>query len=349
MENVEIDAVRALRESEELHRITLQNMSDTVFITNELGAFTYVCPNVDVIFGYRQDEVQAMGTIACLLGRELVDRQRLAASGEARSVEHEIVTKGGTRRALLVHIKQVAIRGGTTLYVCRDITERRELREVSGRLINAHEEERIRLSRELHDDVAQRVGLLAAELSLHRDRLKDAPLDVRHQVAKLQAQTREIGSELHRLAHELHPARLTQLGLAASIRRLCREVEHARRIAIRVEIAGIPDDLDSSVALCLYRITQEALQNVVKHSGATRALVALSMARDEIFLTVSDNGRGFDAADVDKKGTLGAVSMRERAQQAEGQLLVTSKPGHGTWVEALVPIRNGTPSMGPRE
>ena len=340
-DHVETDSARALRESEELHRITLQNMSDAVFITTELGTFTYVCPNVDVIFGYRQDEVQAMGKISCLLGRELVDREQLAASGEARNVEHEIVTKGGTRRALLVHIKQVAIKGGTTLYVCRDITERQELREVSGRLIHAHEEERIRLSRELHDDVAQRVGLLAVEISLHQDHLKGASLEVRQQVAKLLAQTEEIGSELHRLAHELHPARLTQLGLEASIRSFCRDLENARRIAIRVQIRAIPTDLDSSVALCLYRITQEALQNVVKHSGATRAMVALSTAHDEMFLTVIDNGRGFDAASVERKGTLGTVSMSERARQVRGQLLVTSKPGHGTWVEALVPFRNG--------
>jgi PAS domain S-box-containing protein len=340
MENDVNDSARALRESEELHRITLQNMSDAVFITNELGMFTYVCPNVDVIFGYRQDEVQAMGKISCLLGRELIDRDQLAASGEARNVEHEIVTKGGTRRALLVHIKQVAIKGGTTLYVCRDITERHELREVSGLLIHAHEQERIRLSRELHDDVAQRVSLLALELSEHRDRLKEAPLDVRQQVAKLLAQTQEIGSELHRLAHELHPARLKQLGLEASIRSFCRELGNARRIAIRVEIGGIPNELDSSVALCLYRITQEALQNVVKHSGATRAMVALSRARDEMFLTVIDNGHGFDAAAVDTKGTLGTVSMRERARQARGEMFVTSKPGHGTWVEVLVPFRN---------
>lgn len=120
---------RALRESEELHRITLLNMSDAVFITRDDGVFTYVCPNVDVIFGYRQDEVQAMNHISRLLGRELIERAWLVESGEARNVEHEIVTKGGTRRSLLVHIKEVAIKEGTTLYVCRDVTERRQSEE----------------------------------------------------------------------------------------------------------------------------------------------------------------------------------------------------------------------------
>ncbi len=460
---------RALRESEELHRITLLNMPDAVFITRDDGVFTYVCPNVDVIFGYRQDEVQAMNQISRLLGRELIERAWLVESGEARNVEHEIVTKGGTRRSLLTHIKEVAIREGTTLYVCRDITERRqseqklrrneerltlalqaasmgtwdwdvptgemdwspethrifgddartqtpsfdsfldrvhpadrdrvfrtmanamdraasyethfrvrgydeverwvmgkgkawkngkllrmlgvfvdftehhhaaeELSELSGRLIHAYEQERIRLSRELHDDVAQQVSLLAAEVSLLHDRLRHASADVRQEIEKLSAHIEEIGSGLHRVAHELHPARLAQLGLADSIRIFCREMADVRRISIRVEIAGIPSEIESNVALCLYRITQEALQNVVKHSRASRAIVALAAARNEILLTVIDDGAGFDPMAVRQKATLGLVSMRERARLMRGQLVVTSKPGAGTWVEALVPFK----------
>src|SRR5262245_7846234 len=104
----------ALRESEALHRITLLNMSDAVFITNDDGVFTFICPNVDVIFGWRPEEVQSMGRISELLGQDLTDRARLAAKGEIRNIEHEIVTKHGARRVLLVHIKEVAIGGGTT-------------------------------------------------------------------------------------------------------------------------------------------------------------------------------------------------------------------------------------------
>jgi PAS domain S-box-containing protein len=119
-------ATLALRESEELHRVTLLNMSDAVFITDDHGAFTFICPNADLIFGYGPDEIREMGRIARLLGRELVDRELLAASGEIRNIEHEIITKSGSHRALLLHIKQVAIKGGTTLYTCRDISERKE-------------------------------------------------------------------------------------------------------------------------------------------------------------------------------------------------------------------------------
>ncbi len=461
-------ATQALRESEELHRVTLLNMSDAVFITDDHGIFTFICPNADLIFGYGPDEIRTMERISHLLGRELVDRELLATSGEIRNIEHEITTKHGAHRALLVHIKKVSIKRGTTLYTCRDVSERkdaertlrrneerltlaleaasmgtwdwdiptgrmtwspqthrllgdangshapsfasflgrvdaadrervsrtmaqamegaasyetefrvhgyddserwvlgkgkalkngkplrmigvfvdltarhhieRELQELSGRLIHAHEEERIRLSRELHDDLAQRVALHAAELTLLRGRLKDASPDVHEQIAALSKQTAGIGAALHRLSHELHPARLSALGLDASIRSLCRNVTEAHKLAIDVAISGNSTAVDSDAALCIYRITQEALQNVVKHSGASRATVTLSIQDSNIRLTVGDDGAGFNQDAVKGKDTLGLVSMRERARLVRGQIEVTSSPGHGTRVDVRVPL-----------
>jgi len=116
-------AYQALRESEELHRATLSSISDAVFLADEDGAFTFICPNVDVIFGYAPDEVQAMGRIAGLLGDDLYDRADLAARGEIRNVEREVISKTGERRTVLVHIKRVSIQSATVLYTCRDITE----------------------------------------------------------------------------------------------------------------------------------------------------------------------------------------------------------------------------------
>lgn len=334
---------RALRESEELHRITLTNMSDAVFITDDDGVFTFICPNVDVIFGYQSDEVRALGRISSLLGRDLVDRRQLATAGEVRNIEHEIVRKDGGRRVLLLHIKQVAIKGGTTLYACRDISERyqvdRELRELSGRLINAHEQERVRLSRELHDNVAQRVGLLSVELAQLRDRLNPASQEVARQIATLSAQTREIGAELHRLSHELHPARLTHLGLEASIQGFCEDLAEAHDLTIVHDIATLPRPLADDATLCLYRIAQEALQNVIKHSGATSASVTLAVEMNEVVLTVSDNGAGFDPRAAFGKDTLGIVSMRERARLVRGRFDLWSRPGQGTTVTVRIPVR----------
>jgi PAS domain S-box-containing protein len=129
-------AVEALRESEELHRVTLGNISDAVFITDEDGEFTYVCPNVDVIFGYKREEVRAMNRIQSLLGGELPERAKLDRISEIRNIEREIKTKLGEPRTVLVHLKQVSIKGGTVLYVCRDISDRKHL-EQEHRLLEA--------------------------------------------------------------------------------------------------------------------------------------------------------------------------------------------------------------------
>ena|SRR5688572_29860764 len=116
-------AFEALRASEELHRATLGNISDAVFLADDDGAFTFVCPNVDVIFGYTPDEVQAMGRIGRLLGEDLFDRGELEARKEIRNVEREVTSKSGVRRTVLIHLKRVAIQEGTVLYTCRDVTE----------------------------------------------------------------------------------------------------------------------------------------------------------------------------------------------------------------------------------
>src|SRR5688572_18440809 len=116
---------QALRESEELHRATLSSISDAVFLTEEDGVFTYICPNVDNIFGYVPDEVQGLSKISLLLGDDLFDMAELSAKGEIRNIEREVASKGGERRAVLIQIKRVSIKGGTVLYTCRDVSELR--------------------------------------------------------------------------------------------------------------------------------------------------------------------------------------------------------------------------------
>ena len=148
-------AYQALRESEELHRATLSNISDAVFITDDAGRFTFICPNVDVIFGYVPDEVQAMARISRLLGENLFDPAQLAAQGEIRNIEREITSKSGGRRTILVLLKAVSIQGGTVLYSCRDITERR------------HAEDELRVARQdlAHAGRLALVGELIASIA----------------------------------------------------------------------------------------------------------------------------------------------------------------------------------------
>jgi PAS domain S-box-containing protein len=332
-------AFEALRASEELHRATLTNISDAVFLTDDDGEFKFVCPNVDVIFEYAPDEVLAMGRIGRLLGENLFERAQLASRGEVRNIECETTSKSGGRRDLLIHVKRVSIQGGTVLYSCRDVTERRRaeeaLRGVSGRLINAYEQDRIRLARELHDDVAQRLSLLSLELDVLNEQLIDASADCRARARSLSVTAKELAIDLHRFAHQLHPARLEQLGLAEAIRGFCREIADAHRIAVDVEIQALPSPLEQEVALCVYRVTQEALHNVVKHSGVAAG------SGNELSLQIVDRGVGFDTHVAHEQASLGLVSMRERVRLVKGQLQIDSKKGIGTQVVVRVPIASG--------
>jgi PAS domain S-box-containing protein len=152
-------AYQALRESEELHRVTLSSISDAVFLTDDEGRFTFICPNVDVIFGYVPDEVQAMARISRLLGENLFDRAELAARGEIRNVEREITAKSGERRTLLIHLKEVSIQGARVLCTCRDVTERKhaedELRAARLELVHAS---RLALMGELMASIAHEIN-----------------------------------------------------------------------------------------------------------------------------------------------------------------------------------------------
>ena len=203
---------------------------------------------------------------------------------------------------------------------------------------SAYERERTRLSRELHDDIAQRLALLSTELGILRQRLTNASAEVQEIVTWVTAETASIGSDLYRIARGLHPAGLERLGLGPSIRCYCAQLARAGRIAIDVELGDVPT-LDREAALGLYRIAQEALHNVVKHSGASHASVSLTTVRGELVLQVVDFGAGFDLQTMRSKHTLGLVSMRERARLVHARLVVSSDPGRGTSVEARIPVR----------
>jgi signal transduction histidine kinase len=204
---------------------------------------------------------------------------------------------------------------------------------------DAYEIERARLSRELHDDIAQRIAIVSAELGMLRHRLTDAPAEIQQHVADVATEIASIGSDLHRIARGLHPAGLERLGLGASIRRHCEQLTKVHRMTIDVALGELPPALDADAALCVYRIAQEALHNVVKHSRASHAAVSVRTGRGELLLRVIDDGVGFEPKTVRREDALGLVSMRERARLARAQLFVSSAPGRGTAIEVHVPIR----------
>src|ERR1700758_2117371 len=165
-----------------------------------------------------------------------------------------------------------------------DITTRKQAeeaaRDLSGRLIYAQEAERMRLACDLHDDLSQSLALLSIELEMFG---QSRPAE-RGQMQEFSAQVRRLSSEVHRLSHELHPVKLEQLGLVAALRGFCKQFAVAHEMAIEFADRSVPRAVPEATALCLYRIAQEALHNVVKHSGATVARVELTMEGSELRL-----------------------------------------------------------------
>jgi PAS domain S-box-containing protein len=225
---------------------------------------------------------------------------------------------------------------------CIDIEERRAAEaavvEVSGQLITAQEEERARIARELHDNLSQRMAML--EIGLQQLRTK--PSELSHMAKKhlndVEKIANEISSDIHHLSHRLHPSKLHNLGLVVALHGLCNEISEQSGVKIHFTYRAVPRALPSDISLCLYRISQEALNNVVRHSSAREATLDLSRTNHTIGLCISDAGLGFNPEQVQEKAGLGLVSMRERLRLVGGQLSIVSEPFHGTQVCAQVPL-----------
>ena len=217
--------------------------------------------------------------------------------------------------------------------VMMDITGRKAteqtLIEMTGRLIRAQEEERCRIARELHDDFNQRLALLA--IGLERLGQTLAPDGIAAaQVSDLCRLTQGIASDVHRLSHQLHSAKLEHLGLVPAIKGLCRELSDQYGAQINFVHRNIPNTITKESALCLFRVAQEALSNTMKHSGVRKGQLELFGDRGALHLCISDAGAGFDPESVSAKGHLGLISMQERVRAAGGMIAVESRPSKGT-------------------
>ncbi len=222
----------------------------------------------------------------------------------------------------------------------------RELRVLTGRLFQAQETERRRIARELHDDLNQSLALLAVELDVLAQSPSDSADQFGRRLRELSARVKELSSSVHDLSHQLHPSKLEQLGLVAAVRGLCKELAQGHGLAIEFLSKDIPEAVPEDVALCLYRVAQEALRNVIRHSGARHAGVELSASAGGICLQIDDDGAGFDPASAWGTEGLGLVSMRERLHLVGGSIAIDARPSGGTRVEVQVPLRTADPANG---
>ena len=223
-----------------------------------------------------------------------------------------------------------------------DVTDRKLAEEavssVSRRLIEAHEEERTWIARELHDDINQRIALLSVNLEQWAQHPPSSSVDVTNHIGNVLQDLSDLAKDIQALSHRLHSSKLEYLGLVLAAKGFCRELSEQKHVEIDFIHEGIPGSLPKEISFCLFRVLQEALQNGVKHSGARQFRVELRAASGEIQLTVNDQGVGFDQQKAVNRHGLGLVSMQERTHLVGGEFSIQSETGRGTTISARVPL-----------
>jgi PAS domain S-box-containing protein len=264
-------------------------------------------------------------------------------TGTPYELDMEVIGPGPTTRWTVARGEPVRDAGGRVIGLrgtCQDITARKLadafLASVSGKLIGAQEQERRRIARELHDDIGQRLALLAIELA-QLQRSASHPAEFSGKIEKLQVQTSEIAADVQSLSHELHSSRLQYLGLAAALKGFCQEFSEQHTVEVDLKTWDLPTPLSPDISLCFFRVLQEGLYNAAKHSGVRQFEVRLWGTPDEIHLTISDSGVGFERDDSRASQGLGLISMQERLKLLQGTLSIRSQLNRGTTIHASVP------------
>jgi PAS domain S-box-containing protein len=237
---------------------------------------------------------------------------------------------------------------GGILIFSEDITHRKNAEEallgMSRKLIEAHEQERTRIGRDLHDDVVQRLVMLAIELGGVQQDVPDVVSELRTRIGALRDQTTQITNDVQLLSHELHSSKLKYLGIVGAAKNFSKEFSERQNVEIDFQSHDLPTALPDDLSLSLFRVLQEALRNATKHSGVKRFEVRLWGSTEEIHLTVSDLGAGFNTETALRSTGLGLTSMQERLRLVGGELSINSQPKGGTTVHARVPFDSSSDS-----
>lgn len=324
----------------------LAAMPGLFLLFDEKGHLVRWNKQAEQITEYSADEISTMNVID-FHARESKDKvfemmAKVFKDGYA-DAEVDLRTKTGVLRPFYFTGSSLAIEGNGRycVEVGIDIKDRkwieRERADLSARLISAHDEERSRIARELHDDVGQKIALLSVELdqlTQRRTRLKE---QLRSRLQHAKDSTMELASTIHNLSHQLHPSMLSRLGLRTAILRLCREM-HEAGLEVALTYHHVPDPLPDDTSLCLFRVAQEALSNVLRHSGVTEAQLEIVGERDWVRMRVVDAGHGFNSHSEDPAG-LGLLSMKERVLLVGGEFSVRQRREGGTEVKVLVSLR----------
>jgi signal transduction histidine kinase len=219
--------------------------------------------------------------------------------------------------------------------VCRQEVE--SIRELSGRLIHAQEEERSRIARELHDDINQQLALIGIKIQRLMQDLPKTDASVHARLEEIWEKTHDASQDVQRISHRLHSSKLQLLGLVVALRGLFQEFTLQYQIAGETQFGDVPTVVESEVSLTLFRVAQEVLRNAGKHSQAKNIRMELTAETGGLLLRITDDGVGFDVGEKPNFG-LGMISMEERLRLVNGRLSIWSRRGLGTQVEARIPL-----------
>lgn len=213
------------------------------------------------------------------------------------------------------------------------------LRTLAGKLLTVQDEERRRISRDLHDDVNQRLGAIGLQLDSLNQTLPDSPSAIRKRIRAIRRRISEVSDDVRQLAYRFHQTTVEDLGLVAALQRYVNDFVKRTGISVHLSKPRMLHPLPLRLATCLFRIAQESLGNVGVHAKATRVTVTLTVSPEKAALTITDNGIGMDLGHVRmRKGGLGMLSIQERARLLNGAVTWRSSPGSGTEVHAWLPI-----------
>ena len=348
-------AEKKLRESNDLSLSILQSLREHLAVLDSAGVIVATTSQ-----GPEFIPMKGMATRELRVGDDYLATWRTAAAAgdqdavtalegvqavydaKVKFFEMEYRYETGTgMRSFLISVTPLRTSTKGVVISQEDITLRKRheeaIRELSGRLINAQEQERSRIARELHDDINQQVAMLAIELQQLKSSVPGELQARNERIDAIWKKTHSLSLDIQRLSHQLHSSKLDHLGIVAALRGLCNEISAQSRVEIDFQFRQVPV-LDSDVSLSIFRVAQESLHNITKHAQARKVQVELLGTGNSVLLRVSDDGIGFDPDAPEHKAGLGMISMRERIRSVGGDISFSSTPSMGTQVETRIPV-----------
>ena len=347
-------AEQALRQSEEKYRRIVDTANEGIWVVDDNSTIVFVNQRMAEMLGYSMAE---------MLGRSSLDfvedawRDQTSQQIERRRAgfveQFDLCLRRKDGSNLWGIVSRTPVLGddgslGGALGMVTDITERKraedelrrsseQIREMAGALIVAQEEERRRIARELHDDIVQKIAVLAINMSRLKQQSVAAGHSIAPEIAGIQQRIAGLADDVRQLSHQLHPAVLEHAGLIAALRSFTAEFKRLEEIDVKLQVPENNDAIPRNIALCVYRVVQESLRNVAKHSRARTAEVSLAIKDNTLLLTVKDDGKGFEI-DPASGGGLGLMNIRERIHLCQGNVGIASQLNRGTTLTASIPL-----------